>query len=179
MATYLNNRRISVWHLIAGILMAALGVYMWFNPAITLMALALYLGVVFIVVGAGYLAASYSYQSGWYMLVGLLDLFVGIIFVANLGVTVVSLPIIFALWCLAVGVIQVSTAFQFRNEGIPYGWTMTAGLVGILFSFAILAYPMLGNITLIALMGAYVVLYGIIEIVEYSSQKRLIFSRIE
>lgn len=173
-----SGRNISFWHLIAGIIMAALGVYIWFNPAVTLLALALYLGVAFLIVGAGYFAASFSYSSGWYMFVGLLDMLVGVIFIANLGVTAVSLPIIFALWCLAVGVIQVVAAFQFRNSGLAYGWTMTAGILGLLFSFLILAYPVVGTITITALMGAYVLLYGIVEIVEYTTQKRMIFSRI-
>ena len=62
---------VGIWHLIAGIIMAVLGIYVWFNPVVSLVALALYLGIAFIVVGAGYLAVSFSFQSGWYLLVGL------------------------------------------------------------------------------------------------------------
>lgn len=174
MVTVMSTQKVGIWHLIAGLLMAALGIFIWFNPAITLMALALYLGIVFIVVGAGYLLNSYSMQSGWYMLVGLFDIFVGTIFVANLGVTALSLPIIFALWCLAVGVIQVVTAFQFQKAGISWRWTLTAGILGILFAFLILTYPAIGTITLTALMGAYVLLYGVVEIIEYSTNRRLL-----
>lgn len=170
----LTARNVSVWHLVAGIIMAILGVYVWFNPVVTLVALALYLGIVFIVVGAGYLTISFSYQSGWYMLVGALDILVGVIFVGNLGVTAVSLPIIFAIWCLAVGVIQIVTAFQFKNDGFPWGWTLGAGILGVLFGFLILAYPAVGTVTITALMGAYILLYGIIEIVEYFTNRRLI-----
>lgn len=54
---------IGIWHLIAGIIMAVLGIYVWFNPVVSLVALALYLGIAFIVVGAGYLAVSFSFQS--------------------------------------------------------------------------------------------------------------------
>ena len=35
-----------IWHLIAGIVIAVLGVYVWFNPAATLLGLALYLGII-------------------------------------------------------------------------------------------------------------------------------------
>lgn len=48
-----------IWHLIAGIVIAVLGVYVWFNPAATLLGLALYLGIIFIVVGAGYFMLSF------------------------------------------------------------------------------------------------------------------------
>ena len=163
-----------IWHLAAGILMALLGVFIWLNPAATLLALALYIGIVFIVVGTGYFAASFSFRSGWYLLVGILDILVGIVFVSNLGVSAASLPIIFAIWCLAVGAIQVASAFQLRSEGFPWGWTFGVGLLGIVFGFLILAYPALGALTITALMGAYVMLYGFIELAEYFYIKRLI-----
>ena len=44
----------------------------------------------------------------------------------------------------------------------------------MLFAFLILAYPAIGTITLTALMGAYILMYGIIEIVEYSTNQRLL-----
>lgn len=168
---------VSFWHLIGGVLMALLGIYVWFNPAVTMMALALYLGIVFIAVGVGYFIASFSFDSGWYMVVGLLDVLVGVIFVANLGLTAASLPIIFALWCLAVGVIQLVTGIQYRRLGNGYpsaGWTMTAGLLGIVFGFLILTYPAIGTVTLTALMGTYIILYGIVEIAEYVYNRKVI-----
>ena len=87
-----------IWHLIAGIVIAVLGVYVWFNPAATLLGLALYLGIIFIVVGAGYFMLSFSNRSGWYLTVGILDMLVGVIFVGNLGLTAATLPIVLALW---------------------------------------------------------------------------------
>ena len=133
MVTTEKVQKLSVWHLIAGIIMAALGIFVWFNPMASLVAMALYLGIVFIVVGAGYFMASFAYRSGWYLLVGFLDMLVGVIFVANLGVTAASLPIIFALWCLAVGAVQIVSAFQLRNSGVSWGWTLTAGCAVCLF----------------------------------------------
>ena len=160
-------RRYGIWHLIAGIVMALMGVYVWFNPAVTMVALAMYLGILFIVIGAGYFAFSFSTNSGWYLLVGLLDIFVGAIFLMNLGVTADSMPIIFALWCLAVGIIQVVSGLRAQSDGFPGGWTMTAGIIGILFAFLILAYPGFGSLTIALLMGSYILLYGAVEIAEY------------
>ena len=93
-----RSRPVGIWHLFAGIIMAALGVYVWFNPVATMVALALYIGIIFIILGAGYITASFRYDSGWDMFVGVLDILVGIIFVGNLGVSASSMPIIFALW---------------------------------------------------------------------------------
>lgn len=167
------NKGIGIWHLIAGIIMALLGVYVWFNPVVSLVALALYLGIGFIIVGAGYIAFSFSFQSGWYLLVGLLDIFVGIIFVSNLGVTAETLPIIFAVWCLAVGIIQLANAWELRKIGLNWGWCATAGALGVVFAFLILAFPVLGALTITAIMGAYIVLYGLVEIGEYYFLRRV------
>lgn len=174
MATTEPIQNISLWHLAAGIIMTLLGIYIWFNPMISLLGLALYLGIAFIIVGLGYISASFSFRSSWYLLVGILDLFVGIIFVANLGITAISLPIIFALWCMAVGAVQIVSAFQLKKNGLPWGWALTAGLLGLVFGLWILAYPAVGTITITALMGAYVFLYGVVEIVEYINNKRVI-----
>ena len=145
------SRNVSFWHLIGGVLMALLGIYVWFNPAVTMMALALYLGIVFIAVGVGYFIASFSFDSGWYMVVGLLE--------------------------VLVGVIQLVTGIQYRrlDNGYPSaGWTMTAGLLGIVFGFLILTYPAIGTVTLTALMGTYIILYGIVEIAEYVYNRKVI-----
>ena len=58
-------RPVGIWHLFAGIIMAALGVYVWFNPVATMVALALYIGIIFIILGAGYITASFRYDSGY------------------------------------------------------------------------------------------------------------------
>lgn len=170
----INKMTCCIWHLVAGLIMVALGVYIWFNPAVTLVALALYLGVVFIIVGAGYISFSFSYKSGWYLLVGIIDILVGVIFVANLGLTAASMPIIFALWCLAVGIIQIYAGLTLKKLELPWIWSISAGALGILFGVLILAYPALGTFTLTALMGAYILLYGMVEVAEYVYRRQII-----
>jgi len=171
-----KSRPVSIWHLIAGVIMAALGIYVWFNPVATMLALALYLGIAFIILGVGYVSASFQYDSGWDLFVGVLDILVGVIFVGNLGVTAASLPVIFALWCLAVGVIQLVVSYRFKKAELNWGWTLTSGILGILFAFLILTYPALGVITITALMGAYILLYGVLEIAEYATNNRKVIA---
>lgn len=171
--TYGKLKTAAFWHLFAGIIMIILGLYILFNPIASLLGLALYVGIAFVVIGAGYLLASFSFQSGWYLFVGLLDFLVGIILISNIGVTASTLPIIFALWCLAVGVIQLSTSLNLRRIGFPWGWTLSTGILGIVFAFLILIFPILGAVTITTIMGLYVSLYGIIAVAEYVySQKR-------
>ena len=158
MAASKTQPNMGIWHLIAGIVIAVLGVYVWFNPAATLLGLALYLGIIFIVVGAGYFMLSFSNRSG---------------FVGNLGLTAATLPIVLALWFLAIGVMQIVASFSLRREGYSWGWSLLAGVLGVLFAFLILAYPAVGAVTITALVGAYFFMYGVIEIGEYVSNRRL------
>lgn len=158
---------VGMWHLLAGILMVILGVYVWFNPIVSLVALSLYIGAALIIVGAGYVGSSISVESGWFMFVGLIDIVVGIILVTNIGVTAVTLPIIFAIWCIAVGVAQLVSAYRLGRSGMTWGWSFLLGLLGVLFGYLILLYPAIGAVAITTLMGLYIVLYGILEIVEY------------
>jgi len=156
-----------IWHLLAGILMVVLGTYVWFNPFISLMALSLYIGIALIVIGAGYIGSSMSLESGWFMFVGLIDIIVGIILVSNLGVSAATLPIIFALWSVSVGAVQLVSSYHLSKNNLPWGWSLSLGLLGIIFGFLILQYPNLGAVTISTLLGLYIVLYGILEIIEY------------
>lgn len=164
---------LGVWHLLAGILMLLVGAYVWFNPVVSLVALSLYLGAALIVIGAGYIGSSLSVESGWYMFVGLLDILIGIILVANIGVTAATLPVIFALWCMAVGAAQLVSAYHLGRSDMPWGWSLSLGVLGLVFGFLILRYPGIGAVTISTLLGLYIVLYGLLEISEFIYFRRV------
>ncbi len=166
--TRTNNAK---WNLAAGIIMLILGLVVWFNPFSTLLALAFYIGIGFVLVGAFYIMSSINIRSGWYLLVGALDLMVGLILIANLGVTAASLPIILALWCLTVGIIQIIGAFEIKKSGLPWAWSLMMGVAGIIFGLIILAYPVVGTITISTVAGLYAVMFGILQLVEYYMSK--------
>ncbi len=159
------------WHLFTGILMVLLGIFMCFNPVETLIAVALYLGIIFVVIGAAYFMASFSVKSGWYLAIGLLDIIVGVIMISNLGLSVATLPMIFALWCLAAGAVQMMVAYQYRKAGYPSKWLCVSGVLGVIFGILLLAYPIVGSLTLALIFGLYVILYGLADIAQAVSWK--------
>jgi len=161
-----KENMVNFWHFFAGVVMVFMGFYIWLNPTLSLLALALYLGVCFLVVGAGYLMASFHFESGWYAFVGLLDVLIGAILVSNLGITAATLPIILGFWCLAVGAAQFVTAFQFHKMGLPWNWALVSGALGIIFGFLILTFPVVGAFTISTLLALYIILYGTLAIAE-------------
>ena len=162
-----------MWHLLAGILMVILGTYVWFNPFVSLLALSLYIGIALIVIGAGYVSTSASLDSGWFMFVGMIDMIFGIILVSNLGVSAITLPIIFALWSIAVGSVQLVSSYHLSKADMPWFLSFTLGLLGVVFGFLILQYPELGAVTISTLLGLYIILYGFLEVIEYFYFKNL------
>jgi uncharacterized membrane protein HdeD (DUF308 family) len=161
----------SKWNLVAGIVMLFLGGVIWVNPLDTMLALAFYIGLGFVIAGIFYILASMNIKSGWYLLVGVLDLLVGGILMANLGVTAASLPVIVALWCLTVGVIQIIGAFEIKRYGLPWGWSGLMGILGIVFGLIILAYPIIGAVTISTVVGLYAVMFGLLQLAEYQMSK--------
>lgn len=163
----MQDKRCSIWHLIAGLIMLILGVMIWANPAASLLAMGFYFGLIIFLLGCGYIAFSLSQYSGWYMIVGLFDMFIGLIFLTNLGLTAETLPVFFALWILATGSMQIVGSLEIRKLGMPWGWSMVSGVLGVILAFFILTSRQFGEWALILTVGSYVIAYGIISIAEY------------
>lgn len=158
----------NIWVLLISLIMIATGVYVLFNPVETLLAMALYLGVSFAVMGVAYIIAFTKEKVYMSLTLGILDLVIGLIFLLNLGVTAMTIPLIFALWCLFVGIVQIVTSLELKENMIPsWSWLLCTGILGVLFSLLIFFYPMIGILTLTLLMGTYLLLYGALELVRY------------
>ena len=69
----------NIWTLIFGILMILGGLYALFNPLSALIAVALYLGILFIAMGIGYVASYRTIQSGSILALGIIDILIGIL----------------------------------------------------------------------------------------------------
>lgn len=170
-----NNVKVSKGLLIFGILMILSGVFTWLNPDAALLAIALYLGIVFLLGGISYLYAFFSIHSGGLLALGLLDIIVGVILMTNLGVTVSSLPVLLAIWVLCVGVIQIAFSIDAKSSGLIFWkWTMGSGIIGVLFGFLILSHPMIGVFTISLMLGFYLILYGCLGVGEYFAWKKLL-----
>ncbi|MBE6467733.1 MAG: hypothetical protein E7004_03985 [Alphaproteobacteria bacterium] len=167
-AKYVNGK----WNLFAGIIMLLLGLMVWFNPFDTLLALAFYIGVGFIVTGFLYLMSAYEQRMGWYLLVGSFDVLVGVVLISNLGITAVSLPIILALWSLTIGIIQIISSLELKSIDLPWKSTAVMGYVGLFFGLAILIFPTIGAVAISTAIGFYAIMFGIIQILEYRWSKR-------
>ncbi len=158
----------NIWLLIIGILLVISGIYVLFNPVAALVASALTIGLILIVVGTGYLITFRQTNSYITLIMGILDILIGVLFLTNLGITAVTMPIIFGLWVLFNGIAQIVMAIELKNKITPAKkWLFAAGIFGIIFSMLIFAYPVVGTLTLTLLLGIYLIGYGGFEINRY------------
>ncbi len=162
-----QDKRCSIWHLVAGLIMLIFGIVIWAHPAASLLGMAFYLGLMLFMLGCGYITFALTEYSGWYMVIGLFDVFMGLIFMTNLSLTAETLPIFFALWILASGVIQIASGFEAYKIDMPWGWSLSSGVVGVVLAYFILTSQQFGEWALVLTAGTYVVIYGLISISEY------------
>jgi len=100
----------------------------------------------------------------WLALVGLLGIAAGILTFAWPGVTALVLLLFIAGWAIATGVLQIVGAIRLRKE-LDNEWLLIAsGVLSIIFGLILAVQPGAGALALLYVIGAYAVLFGILEV---------------
>ena len=156
------------WLLIIAILLILSGLIVIFNPLAALMASAMFVGFMFIVIGCGYLMAFQQKESALALALGILDIIIGLVFLMNIDMVTMSMPVIFALWILFNGITEIIMGYQIRqNNDNDWKILFWGGICSILFSLFIFIHPLFGSFIVTTLIGIYLIAYGVFEIVRY------------
>jgi len=104
---------------VLGVLSLIIGLYAVRHVLITLLALALLLGIFWIVNGSVELFMALSRREmssrGWTGLIGILSIFAGIIVLVYPGISLLVLAVVLAVWLLFYGVMEITLAFRLRS----------------------------------------------------------------
>jgi uncharacterized membrane protein HdeD (DUF308 family) len=104
-----------------GVLSFIVGLYALRHVLVTVAALALLLGIFWIVNGAVEMFAALSYREmpgrGWTILVGLLSVLAGVVVLAYPGISLLTLAVVLGVWLLVLGLMEIVQAFQLRAVG--------------------------------------------------------------
>ncbi len=102
-----------------GVLSLIIGLYAVRHVFITLLALALLLGIFWIVSGAVELFTALSHREmrgrGWTAVMGILGIVAGLVVLAYPGISLVVLAVVLSIWLLVFGVMQITMAFRIRS----------------------------------------------------------------
>ena len=96
---------------------------------------------------------------------GLLAVIAGIAVLAWPGMTALALLYIIAGWVIVMGVVDIYGAFAGDKSGGRRLWSFVAGIVSIAFGIALFVWPAEGALTLLWLIGIYLIVLGVIRII--------------
>ena len=148
-----------------GILWILFGLIIIAQPGISLMALILLFGLVFLVDGLASLFAAFGGRDeseNWWVLLfaGLAGIAVGLLTFFYPGATALTLLYFVAFWSIIVGIMTIVEAFHLRKEIEGELWLGLAGLITVVFGLFLLARPGPGMLALLWLLAAYAIAFG-------------------
>jgi uncharacterized membrane protein HdeD (DUF308 family) len=158
------------WVLAYGILTLLAGVAVLAWPSETLLVIAVLFGVQLIISGifrfVGALASDDLTGGTRVMLalLGVLSIIIGLWAVRHAVLTLVALIVFLGIFWVINGLIEVFAALSHR--GMPdRGWSVLMGVLSAIAGIIVLAYPGLTLVGLAVILGIWLLVFGILEIV--------------
>ncbi len=107
-----------------------------------------------------------GYSSIFVVIVGVIDIIIGIFFLFNRTGGLIALPLVFAFWIIFDSIGTIITASVIRKHSNAQFWfTIIIGILGIVIGFLLLFNPFNAYLTIAALIGIYLMVHGILNIV--------------
>ncbi len=155
----LTNLKKSIKHwylsLIVGIIFIAVGIWVFLTPVSSYITLAILFAVMFLVTGIIEISFAIGNRKelsnwGWTLAVGIIDLLVGILLVAQPGISILVLPIYVGFAVMFRSISAISWSVELKNLGVlSWGNLLAVGILGLLFSFILLWNPMFAGMTIV------------------------------
>jgi uncharacterized membrane protein HdeD (DUF308 family) len=155
--------------LLRGIAAVLFGLIAFLWPGATGIALVILFGAYAFVDGIFALVSAIRAAEGherWipFLIEGIVGLVFAAITMFDLGLAAFALYITIAAWAVITGIFELVAAVQLRKV-IPNDWLLfLGGIASIVFGILMIAYPLVGALTVIWLIGAYAILFGVIMI---------------
>jgi uncharacterized membrane protein HdeD (DUF308 family) len=157
------------WVLAFGIITLAVGVIVLAWPGETLIVVAVLFGIQLIVMGIfRFVAAFAAGDVGGgtrvlYALLGVLSLIIGLYALRHVLITLLALALLLGIFWIVSGSVELFNALAHQVE--HRGWLIFMGILSILAGIVVLVYPSISLLTLAIVLGAWLIIYGVIEIV--------------
>jgi uncharacterized membrane protein HdeD (DUF308 family) len=151
--------------LVRGLAAIAFGILCFVWPAISLLVLVLLYGVYAIVDGVSAIVWGARSRWGLMIAVGVVSVLAGLIALFWPGLTALALVYLIAAWAIVRGASEIAAAIRLRRE-IHNEWMLVlGGVISIFFGLLLASYPAAGALSLVWLIGAFAVVFGIVAVV--------------
>jgi uncharacterized membrane protein HdeD (DUF308 family) len=158
------------WVLFFGIVTVLAGLFTLVWPGRTIVVIAVLFGIQLIVAGIVRFVGAFATddESGGtrvlLALLGVLSFIVGLYALRHILITVAALALLLGIFWIVNGVVETFTALSHRGmQG--RGWTIFMGLLSIAAGIVVLVYPGISLATLAIVLGFWLLVYGVMEIV--------------
>jgi uncharacterized membrane protein HdeD (DUF308 family) len=146
-----------------GLAALVVGIVLLFHPVTAAHALALLIGLGFVL--AGLLEAATGWAAGrrvGTLVLGAMLVIAGILAATWPGVTLATLALIAGLSLIAHGVARIGLAMVARHEISGWGWLVAVGAVNVLIGVLAIAWPQATVLVLSLVLGIQVALFGLV-----------------
>ena len=108
-----------VWNVILGLLGIVIGLYAVRHIIVSVVALALLIGIYWVAYGVAQIYAAIAHRElphrGWMGFIGALSVAAGIIVIAWPGPSLVTLALVLGIWLIIYGIMEITLAFRVRS----------------------------------------------------------------
>ncbi|MBV8068020.1 MAG: DUF308 domain-containing protein [Candidatus Eremiobacteraeota bacterium] len=155
--------------LIRGIAAVIFGILAWLWPGLTWITIAILFGAYAFVDGIfaiyGTIRAAETHQRWWpFLLEGIVGILIAAITFYDVRITITALYLTIAVWAFLTGIFELVAAVQIRKHLANEVWLIVGGLASIAFGVLMILYPIIAAITIIYIIAAYAIFFGIIMI---------------
>jgi uncharacterized membrane protein HdeD (DUF308 family) len=153
-----------------GVIAILFGLAALLRPGIALEALILLFGAYAFVDGmfsiVGVFGGTRAGTPRWLLFVeGVVSILAGLIAFIFPGLTALALLYLIAAWAIITGGVQIGTAIRLRKE-IQGEWALIlGGIASVLFGLILAVLPAVGILSLVWLIGAYAVAFGVLLLI--------------
>jgi len=153
-----------------GVLAGLFGLAAFFWPGLTALVLVSLFGAYALIDGIFAVVAGiqqYGKHERWWavLLEGIVGILIGLLTFFWPGVTALGLLYFIAAWALVTGVFEIVAAIRLRRE-IEGEWLLgLSGVASVLFGLLLVIFPSAGVLSVIWIIGAYALLFGVIMII--------------
>ena len=143
------------------------------NPISTLITLGLAFGIIALVQGIQAIAQYFEVKdkikhNPWYLiLIGIVDVLVGLYFVFHPAISITFIPILFAIWFLIDSIMNIFLAFRLKEINTSWFWIrLILGILGVIVSLALIGNIYLAFISVTSLIAFYFLIVGVIKLID-------------
>lgn len=150
--------------LIRGLAAIVFGILALIWPGITLLVLVIFFGAYALISGLFELFAGFRHGTrsrAWLIISGIIGILAGIVAFLWPGITSLALLYLVAFWAIFTGVSEIVAGVHLRKV-IDNEWMfIVGGILSVIFGVLLLVWPGAGMLSLVWLIGVFVILYGI------------------